>query len=151
MPGEPPDGRCDCSRRGGYPRVRPPSRAMTRSLEELYGACLATGDEQALEQLLRRSAPSLRALARRLGASAEDADDLVQETVVAAIHGADRYDATRPLLPWLKGILTFRAAKLARETVRRRREYELPDDAHAARTEDDPARVAAGRELDDDV
>lgn len=125
------------------------TRSMTRSLEELYSAFLATGDEQALEQLLRRSAPALRTLARRLGASAEDAEDLVQETLVAAISGADRYDTSRPLLPWLKGILTFRAAKLARETLRARRGYALP--GRDAAVASDPAHVAAGRELGDDV
>ncbi|MBL8754109.1 MAG: sigma-70 family RNA polymerase sigma factor [Planctomycetes bacterium] len=89
------------------------------SLEDLFRTFLATGDEAALAQWLRRSAPSLRAGARRLGADAEDAEDLVQETLVAAIHGAARWDPTRPLLPWLKGILTFKAAKLARDSARR--------------------------------
>jgi RNA polymerase sigma factor (sigma-70 family) len=88
------------------------------SLEQLYLDFLATGDEAALAQLLRRSGPTLRRMARRLGADAETADDLVQETIVAAIQGAARFDATRPLLPWLKGILTFRIARLARDAVR---------------------------------
>lgn len=123
------------------------------SLEQLYQAFLATGDERALEQLLRRSSPPLRRHARRIGVRADDIEDLLQETVVAAIEGAERYDPTRPLLPWLKGILTFRAAKLAREEVRRRRLYALQHDGldAAAAPGATPAADAAGRDLDRDV
>jgi RNA polymerase sigma-70 factor (ECF subfamily) len=92
----------------------------TPTLDQLFAAFIDTGCEASLQQLLRRSAPELRRLARRLGASADDADDLVQETVIAAIEVADRWDRSRPLLPWLRGILTFRRAHLARAQVRRR-------------------------------
>lgn len=100
------------------------------TLEQLYLDFLATGNEATLEQWMRRSSPTLRSQALRLGACAADADDLVQETFVAAIQGADRYDASRPLLPWLKGILTFRAARLARNEMRRRHHYELRQQQH---------------------
>ncbi len=124
----------------------------TPSLEQLFQAFLADGDEQALAQWMRRSAPTLRAAARRLGAGAEDAEDLVQETLVAAIHGAARWDATRPLLPWLKGILTFRAAKYARDA--RRRPAKVADDGLVeALVETAPPIVdgIAQRELSADV
>ncbi len=121
-----------------------------RSLEQLFADFLATGDEQALELLLRRSAPALRRQALRLGASADDADDLVQETVVAAIQGADRYEPGRPLLPWLKGILTFRAARLARETTRRRIGYGH-DASDQPGLDAPPIEGAARRELAGDV
>lgn len=131
-----------------------PNPTMSTSLEGLYQHFLATGDEAALDQLLRRSAPTLRRLATRLGANAEDAEDLVQETIVSAIQNAERFDPTRPLLPWLKGILTFRAARLARDEARRRRHYAQvehldPDAAPAP----NPGVVAGatGRELDADV
>ena len=94
--------------------------SATPTLDQLFAAFIDTGCEASLQQLLRRSAPELRRLARRLGASADDADDLVQETVIAAIEVADRWDRSRPLLPWLRGILTFRRAHLARAQVRRR-------------------------------
>lgn len=123
------------------------------SLEQLFATFLATGDEATLEQLQRRSAPPLRRLARRLGADAEDTEDLLQETLVAAIDGAERFDPTRPLLPWLKGILTFRAAKLARGRFRRRRlAAPWPAAEPAAETATaSPASQAAGRELAADV
>ncbi|MCC7397554.1 MAG: sigma-70 family RNA polymerase sigma factor [Planctomycetes bacterium] len=120
---------------------------MPPSLEELFQRFLADGDERALEVLLRRCAPTLRRRARRLGAQADEADDLVQETIIAAIQGADRYDSRRPLLPWLLGILTFRSAQLAREQVRRRQALAAPPT-----TSTDPVASAVhGNELDADV
>jgi RNA polymerase sigma factor (sigma-70 family) len=110
----------DRLRRGDY---HLPDPVPDPTLEQLFRRFLDDGDEHALALWMRRSAPPLRRLARRLGASDDDADDLVQETFVAAIDGADRFDATRPLLPWLKGILTFRAAHLARAELRRRRHH----------------------------
>ncbi len=117
------------------------------SLEQLFCTFLRSGDEAALALLMRRSAPALRRLARRLGASADDAEDLVQETIVAAIHGADRFDPTRPLLPWLKGILAFRAAKLARDDVRRRRHWSEAAESVSPRTAPSPEADASEREL----
>lgn len=121
-------------------------------LEDLFAAFVARGDERALQELLRRSAPPLRRLARRLGAGADDADDLVQETIVAAIQVADRFDHTRPLLPWLKGIMTFRAAHLARDTVRRRRLHADDHDVEqVAAATPSAADAAAGREFAHDL
>lgn len=121
-------------------------------LEDLFAAFVANGDERALQELLRRSAPPLRRLARRLGAGADDADDLVQETIVAAIQVADRFDRTRPLLPWLKGIMTFRAAHLARDEVRRRRRHAADGDVEQlAAATPSAADAAEGREFAHDL
>lgn len=118
-------------------------------LERLFLRFVADGDEVALEQLMRRAGPPLRRLARRHGARGDDADELVQETLVAAIQRADRYDPTRPLLPWLKGILALKAARLARDELRRRRLLASVQDLER---EGAPASVeAAGRELDGDL
>lgn len=57
----------------------------------------------------------LRAQALRLCRRAEDAEDLVQETLLAALR-AGRHD-----LPWLSGVLRRQAALAARGAVRRRR------------------------------
>lgn len=57
----------------------------------------------------------LRAQARRLARNASDAEDLVQETLLAAVV-AERAD-----LPWLSGTLRNLAAMQARAAVRRRR------------------------------
>jgi len=67
----------------------------------------------------------LRAQALRLCRRADEADDLVQETLLAAL-AAGRHD-----LPWLSGVLRRQAALAARTGVRRRRR-EAAFDAAAA-------------------
>ena len=57
----------------------------------------------------------LQAAARRLAPGAADAEDLVQDTLVAALR------AGRDDLPWLHGVLRKQAALQARGAVRRRR------------------------------
>ena len=61
-----------------------------------------------------RTYRELRAQARRLARRADEADDLVQDTLLAALE-AGRSDAA-----WLSGTLRNRAAMLARGAVRRR-------------------------------
>ncbi|HEB54671.1 MAG TPA: sigma-70 family RNA polymerase sigma factor [bacterium] len=118
------------------------------SLEQLFRNYLDTGDEAALEHCMHRCRAPLRRLARRLGTDACDAEDLIQETFIAAIEGAARFDPNRPLLPWLKGILTFRAAHLARGDLRRRRHHgRLPSRQREPANPPDLDRV----ELDADV
>jgi RNA polymerase sigma factor (sigma-70 family) len=103
---------------------------VSATVEALFLRFLEDGDEAALDLLFRRCSPPLFQLARRLGRGAADAEDLVQETMVAAIAAAGRWDSARPLLPWLKGILARKAAQLAREDMRRQR---LQDELHAHR------------------
>ncbi|MFT3667463.1 MAG: sigma factor [Pseudoxanthomonas sp.] len=81
-----------------------------------------TGEQDALTLAAYRQ---LRAQALRLCRRVEDAEDLVQETLLAACV-AGRHD-----LPWLSGVLRRQAAFAARGSVRRRRRetaVALPDD-----------------------
>lgn len=71
---------------------------------------------------------ALRAQALRLCRRADEADDLVQETLLAGLV-AGRHD-----LPWLSGVLRRQAAMAARTAVRRRRR-----EAQAMLVEDDIA------------
>jgi DNA-directed RNA polymerase specialized sigma24 family protein len=61
----------------------------------------------------------LRAQALRLSRSAEDADDAVQETLLASIQSG-RHD-----LPWLYGVLQKQVAMQIRAKIRRRRREEI--------------------------
>ena len=70
------------------------------------------GNEDALTLSGHRT---LRAQALRLCRRADEADDLVQETLLAGLL-AGRHD-----LPWLSGVLRQQAAMAARTAVRRRR------------------------------
>ncbi len=73
---------------------------------------------------------TLRTQALRLSRSAEDADDAVQETLLASIQ-AGRYD-----LPWLYGVLQKQVAMQIRAKVRRRRREEIIlDEAQSADVE----------------
>ncbi len=68
----------------------------------------------------------LLALARRLSRVASDAEDLVQDTLLAGLH-ADRSD-----VGWLCGTLRQQATLTARTAARRRRrEQSVIDDAYA--------------------
>ncbi|MFT5198074.1 MAG: RNA polymerase sigma-70 factor (ECF subfamily) [Planctomycetota bacterium] len=77
--------------------------------ESLFQRYRDQNDLEALAAVFDRTAPHLLAIARRL--DQEHADDLLQETFLAAIQNAAAWDAGRPLTPWLLGILTRRAQR----------------------------------------
>ncbi len=130
-----------------------------RPLNELFERFRARGDTAALAEVFDRTAPALFKVARHLLGKSADAEDAVQSTFLAVIEGAARFDASRPLEPWLFGILVKQAA-LARRVSRRpgpsgsipgaeRRDSGVevgPDDAAAAREAAD-AIESALREL----
>ena len=66
------------------------------------------GDAAAYRDLLHRLAPLLRGYARaafaRYGRSAEDAEDVVQETLLAMHLKRQTWMEDRPLLPWVRAI-----------------------------------------------
>lgn len=76
---------------------------------------------------------ALRQQARALARSAEDAEDLVQQTLLAALQ-ANRSDA-----PWLAGVMQRQAAMAVRGAVRRRRREQTaaasPEAAETAESE----------------
>jgi RNA polymerase sigma-70 factor (ECF subfamily) len=67
-----------------------------------------TGDDSAYRRLLSALAPWLRAIARRgLGSTAAgsgEAEDIVQETLLAIHLKRHTWDPSRPLGPWLRAI-----------------------------------------------
>lgn len=77
-------------------------------LKELLLKGLA-GDEAAHRAFLSEAAALLRAYFRnRLRGRPEDAEDLVQETLVALHTRRDTYDPNYPLLAWLYAIARYR-------------------------------------------
>lgn len=94
------------------------SLVMTKpSLEELFQRYRDGQDLEALGVLFDRSAPQLQKLARRLAGS--QADDVLQETYLRVLEKADAWDKTRPVLPWMVGILVHRAQHAWRAKQRR--------------------------------
>lgn len=112
------------------------------SVEKLFERYRRKGDGEALARVFDRTSPELFRLAQHLVRDPLAAEDVLQETFVVAIDGAERWDASRPLVPWLTGILAKQASSLRRKN---RRELE-PDRLHE-RVEPDPAEVAADSEL----
>lgn len=101
------------------------------------------GDVDALGEVFDRTAPRLLRLAMHLVGTAADAEDLVQTTFVQAIRLAERFDAERPLLPWLMALLAGQARNLLKSRQRKAAEPlpELGDNAEA------PPEAAARAEV----
>lgn len=70
---------------------------------ELTGRALA-GDNQAFALIISRYKTPVFAFIRRYIGGDEEAHDLLQQVFVAAWQGLGRYDANRPLGPWLTTI-----------------------------------------------
>ena len=73
----------------------------------------AAGDRAALHAVVNRHAADLYRLARGLCPSAADAEDAVQETLVAAFRAIGSFDGRASLLTWMSRILVRRARRLA--------------------------------------
>jgi len=118
-------------------------------LDELMRAA-NRGDAQAYRGLLRRLAPILRGFARRAfsryGASTEDVEDIVQETLLAMHLKRHTWVETRPLLPWVRAIALN---KLLDHLRRAGRGQEVPMDSFTdVLVADQPAPAASGLDAD---
>ncbi len=85
-----------------------------------------TGDTAAMAQVFDLVAQQLLLVACHVAGRGQQPEDLLQETFLHAIEKADRYDASRPLEPWLLGILV----NVARSDRRRRSREQQPVDSH---------------------
>ncbi len=87
------------------------------------------GCAQAYVRLLNDIAASLRQVAaadlKRFGLQASDAEDVVQETLLAIHLKRHTWQADRPFLPWLRAIARHKALDFVR---RRGRKAEVPVD-----------------------
>lgn len=78
------------------------------------------GDEAAHRAFLTEAAALLRAFFRnRLRGSPQDAEDLVQETLIALHTRRESYDPTYPLTAWLYAIARYRLIDHLRRAKRR--------------------------------
>jgi RNA polymerase sigma-70 factor (ECF subfamily) len=101
---------------------------------------------RALAAVFDAVAPELLLVAIHVTGDAAAAEDAVQDTFLAVIETIDRYDASRPAMPWLVGILANRA----RRRQRQRPLLAADLDAGAGRA-DDPHDRAAALELAETV
>ncbi len=115
-------------------------------LEQLFERFRQRGDAAALERVFDRAAPEVLRVAFHLVGDADRAEDLVQATFLAAIEHASAWDRTRPLLPWLLGILANRARRAREASAREHDPGRLRDRMDAVEPED-PAHEAERAEL----
>ena len=87
----------------------------------LLRRCLA-GEEAAYRELVARYQRAVYTVAIRMVRSAEDAEDLTQETFVRVFKALDRYDPSRPFQAWLFTI----TSRLCIDHIRRRRMKMVP-------------------------
>jgi RNA polymerase sigma-70 factor, ECF subfamily len=86
-------------------------------------AAAQAGDRDALETLLRRHHDRLWALCRRLTGSHADAEDALQDALIAIARGIGRYDGRAAFTTW-----SYRVATNAcLDELRRRRRRPMPD------------------------
>jgi RNA polymerase sigma-70 factor, ECF subfamily len=114
------------------------------------------GSEAAFAELVRRHRPRLFTLAFRLTSDRDAAEDVVQETFVAAFRTLDRFEPRPSLAAWLNTIAVRNAGKaIARRTARPRASLDamLEDDAAVrlidatATDANDPHRAAEAAEV----
>lgn len=115
-------------------RLRP---LMIRSLE---------GDSAAHRQLLGVLGRYLRGyFARRIGSTAAEVEDLVQETLLAVHLKRETYDRSLPFTPWAYALARY---KLIDHLRRRKRSIQVPlEDAGALFAADDPEEGALRTDL----
>lgn len=99
------------------------------------------GDEAAWETLVRRHQDAVFRLAYLVCGSADDAEDVAQEAFIRAYESLDRFDASRPIRPWLLQI----ARNLAYNRQRSIRRY-LKALERFARNEPEPVTTVGAAE-----
>lgn len=105
------------------------------------------GDSAAHHRLLAMLSGHLRAyFARRLGSSSFEAEDLVQETLLAIHLKRASYDRSQPFTPWAYAVARY---KLIDHYRRGGRRVQVPlEDAGVLLGDDDPEEAAVRTDLE---
>lgn len=102
------------------------------------------GSSEAFEQLFRSHWPRAYRAALLVVGDAAAAEDIAQESFLAAVRALDRFDRRRPFGPWLHRIVVNRAIDFARSRALRREIFvDGPEPAAAEREASGNARSLA--------
>ena len=89
-----------------------------------------SGNGRAYSEFLTAISPHLRGFfRRRLGALGDDAEDLVQETLIAVHVQRHTYDPDQPLTPWVHALARYKMIDFLRRHGKRAMATETLDDA----------------------
>jgi len=121
------------------PRDLPP---MT-TVEDAFVAYRTTRDPAALAAVYDGTSSRMLAVALHLSGSASAAEDAVQDTFLFALENPERWDATRPLMPWLLGILS----NILKQSAYRARRTPDPERLQLPETSDPESAMAANELL----
>lgn len=95
------------------------SRQTLGNASDVDLASLAVaGDREAFGELVRRAAPTINSLLRRMGAQAALADDLTQDAMIAALKGLSGYRGPGPFKNWAMTIAARLYLKRFRKEAR---------------------------------
>lgn len=123
-----------------------PERAVREHAEQLAKVA-ANKDRQAFAELFDHYAPRVKSFMMRKGASAEQAEDLVQETMIAVWSKAALYAPERgSVATWIFTI----ARNLRIDRLRRERSNQFTDLDDYDAPSDDPAQDEALRRVQED-
>jgi RNA polymerase sigma factor (sigma-70 family) len=126
---------------------------MTPNEPELKALMIESlnGNAVAHRILLDRLSGHLRAYYKgklaRIGRGAEEAEDLVQETLIAIHTRRHTYDVGRPLTPWVFAIARYRLVDHLRHTRASMADVPL-DDASSLMARDDHASTESAYDID---
>ncbi len=116
------------------------------SLDRDFQTFRQSRDPAALAAVFDAAAPRLLLVAMHLCRDAATAEDLVQTVFLQVLRDVDRFDARRPVLPWLLAMLEHRASD-HRQRAHVRRERQANGDAPPFATSASPERAAVDAEV----
>jgi RNA polymerase sigma-70 factor (ECF subfamily) len=108
----------------------------------LVRRCLR-GDAEAVRELVERFQAEVFGLCVRLLRHRHDAEDVAQEVFLRIFRSLRRWDATRPLRPWIMSIAVNRCRTWLTKRARRPEPVEYIQDVAAEPPADDAAELAA--------
>src|SRR5712671_5203248 len=103
--------------------------------------CCLRGDASAMQRLVEQYQADVFGLCVRLLQHRHDAEDVVQEVFLRVFRSLRRYDARRPLRPWIMGIAVNRCRTWMSARARRPELVDYLHDTVASQPADDSAEL----------